>query len=251
MSRIERAAEREPGLYPFGTTPPPSLTAEEEAVAPFEDRLKSIWRYIVRRTKRFCSTLNERELAHLDPEDLAAEIVVALLEKDHKWDPQRARYVTFCESVMRNVISVRREQARVVAAPANSSGRLKRYRELAAQGKLSAVSKLTMRAIEAALGDTEPVGPSVDPSFGADRDQGDTPELSKAVEIMEAIRGMEDPRQALVLGQGFGLFGTEERGAAEIGEKLGMDARQVRALQGRAKTALRRRIEKLRESKKK
>lgn len=247
--RLERASQREPGLYPFGTAPIERLSIEAERAAPFEVRLRSVWKYIVQRAKRFTSTLSERERAHLDAEDLVSEIVVSLIEKDHKWNPTRARYVTFCETVMRNVLSIKREQARVVVAPANAQGRLKKYRQLFAEGKLSVESQITMRAIEAALGELETVNTAAEPSFGDDRPRDDTDGPMKppsTSEVKEALKGLTDPRHALVLGQSYGLYG-EEKTTRQIADQIGSDPKAVRALAGRAKNALRQRIEKLRE----
>ncbi len=256
MNRIDRAAERDPALYPFGTEPkgnPWKLTAKQERKANFETRLRSIWKYVVRRARRFCATLTDRERSQMDAEDLVGEIVASLLEKDAKWNPERGRYVTFAESVMRNVLSLKREHARVVAAPANAAGRLRQYQELYAQGKLSPASTRTMRAIEGALGETETVSPTVDPPFGADREHNGHTTLAATrtmeTEVSEALRTLDDPRQCLVLGRTYGLFGGDEQTPKQIADAIGTDSNAVRNLQGRAKNAMRRRIEKLREAK--
>ncbi len=245
MNRIERAAERDPGLFAFGTRPLKRLSAAEERDAPFEDRLRSVWSYIVERSARFATGLSVRERAHLDSVDLVQEVVVSLLEKDHKWDIAKGRYVTFCEAVMRNVLSVQLEQARVVGAPANAHGRLKEYHRREAAGTLGKASRLTMRAIEAALGEVDDVGPVCEPVFGGDRDTS-SPETPADTVVTRAIRSLADPGHALVLGKTYGLFGGEEQTAREIAAATGGDPKQVQSLQGRAKTAIRKRIEKLR-----
>ncbi len=256
MNRVDRAARERPGLYPFGTEPegnPWKLTAAKERKAPFEVRLRSIWKYIVRRALRFAAVLTERERSNLDAEDLASEITAALLEKDHKWEPDRARYVTFAENIIANVLSAKREQARVVAAPANAAGRLRRYQERHAAGTLSPEATRTMHAIEAALGEVEAVAADADPTFGSERDrQGPSSlHLTKQTnaEINEAIRELQDPRQALILGKTFGLYGCDEQTTREIADSIGGSAQEVRSIQARAKTALRKRIEKLRKEK--
>ncbi len=251
MNRLERAAQREPWAYPFGTEPLTRLSAEEERGAPVEQRLRSHWPFIVRRAKRFCFTLSDRERAHLDAEDLVSDIVTALLEKDAKWDRGRGRYVTFCEQVVRNVLSIKREQARVVTAPQDAVGRLRRYRELYAEGTLSEQSIATMHAIEAALGDVDTICPEMDTPFrpesnGHEREGGPAP-ASWERAIKDAIRTMPDPRQAMVIAKTFGLFGVEPATTRELATLIGGSAQHVRALQGRAKTAIRRRIERLRE----
>ncbi len=247
MTRVERDAELRPGLYAFGTGPLKRLTAAEEAVAPFENRLRSAWRYLVKRAKRWIATLSDRERAHVEAEDLLNEIVIALLERDHKWRPERGGYVTFAEQVARNVLSAKREQARVVDAPSNALGRLKVYRKRQEAGTLGPASALTMRAIECALGDSERVGPTTEPTYGdslhRERDEPPTPVTH---EVVRALRGLDNPTHALVLGKTFGLYGGDEQSTTEIAADLGSNARTVYAIKGRAKAALRRRIEQLR-----
>jgi hypothetical protein len=178
---LERAARRNPALYAFGTKPLKRLTYEEEAVAPFEDRLRSVWAYLVKRARRFTATLSERERAHLGTDDLLGAIVLRLVERDAKWDISRGRYITFCERLIQNAIVMERERARVVRAPSNALARLARYRVMDKEGTLGPGQRITMGAIEAALGETEVVHHH--PAPITDRDE--TPRAAAAGEARD------------------------------------------------------------------
>lgn len=157
LSRIEHAAEQQPGLYAFGTKRIRSLSKDEEVDAPFERRLEAIWPWIVTRSRRFVQQLSSRERAHLSTEDLVQSIVIALLERDAKWVPARGRYITFAEAVARTVSIRSRNRARIVTAPANAARRLKHYQIQDAQGALSPAQQDTMRALQRTLTDPVPI----------------------------------------------------------------------------------------------
>ncbi len=250
MTRLERDALEYPGLYAFGTAPLVPMARDCEAGAPFEARLKSVWPYIVRRARRFAATLSDRERANLEAEDLVQRITLALVERDAKWEPARGRYITFAERVIRNVVVIERERARVVEAPSNAVSRLRTYRDLAAQGKITAKQRETMLAIEGVLGETEAVrgqGPS-SPDWGdTGGDVGRCGEMR--AEVVAAIRTLALPLQAYVLARSCGLFDGLTLTTEEIAAGLpGVDAKRVRSLQARGKTSLRDRINRLREN---
>ncbi len=234
-------------MFPFGTQPLDRLSREAEAVAPFEERLRSVWRYLVKRVKRFSACLSEHERSHMGPGDLVNDVVIALLEKDQLWSIERGRYVTFAEQVMRNVLSEKREDARVVSAPSNAYGRLRNYHGLHAQEILSARSTITMRAIEAVLATPEALNEDLDPAFKEmlRSDCNDIPDPANT-ELTQAIRDLGDPRQSLVLGKTYGLFGGSEETPEQIARRLRSTSKAVKNLQARAKTALRRRIQAMR-----
>ncbi len=254
MNPLDRAARRNPALFAFGTEALRRLAPEEEAAAPFEDRLRSVWGYLVRRSRRFVATLSGRERAHLGPDDLVDAIVVALLEKDARWDPGRGRYITFAEQVARNVMVAERERARVVRAPSNARSRLQKYRDLDREGKLSESKRITMHSIEAALGEVECVRPAAGPT--TDRDG--TPRAVAAEEardrelrdLTSALRTVESPIHAHILARAWGLHGGEELTPAQIAAGLpgGLDARKVRTIRARAEAALKSRIQQLRDT---
>lgn len=254
MNRIERAARKEPALYAFGTKPLRRLSAEEERGAPFEDRLVSVWGYIVKRARRFVATLSERERAHLGADDLVSAIVLDLLqkEKDSRWNPDRGRYVTFVEQVIRNVTAEERERARVVRAPSNARSRLEGYRAMAREGTLKRGQEATMRAIESVLGEVEGVSVAAGPVTDPGLTPGDAAREESAArdgrDVITALRSLEDPLHALVLARSWGLFGSESFTPTEIARSLpeGYDAKKVRSIRVRAETSLRSKIRKLR-----
>lgn len=105
------------GRYPvfaaFGENP--RRLSPEEAAASVDDRIASVWHFVVGRVASFVETLKPRERASFDAEDLMIELYIKLREKDPKWASGRGRYITFAGTVVSNELSSLRDKARTVA----------------------------------------------------------------------------------------------------------------------------------------
>jgi hypothetical protein len=82
-------------------------------------------------------TLQPRERANYDAEDVLMECWLALRDRDHKYDPERGKYITFAGPVIEHHLYAVREKARVVRSPRNSSCRLGGYALAEAEGRIS------------------------------------------------------------------------------------------------------------------
>ncbi len=127
---------------------------------PFEDRVKSIWPFLVRRCSSFHASLKPREKTNYDPEDILSEVWVALAEKDHKWEPSRGKYITYAGAIMDREFSSIRDKARTVEAPRNSAGRLKRYVADALDGTISGQRARTADALKRTSDGTITISPA-------------------------------------------------------------------------------------------
>ena len=77
MSKNERIKDRYPALFTYCGTHK-FMDASATTETSFEDRVRSVWPFVVRRVLSFVKTLKPRELANYDPEDIIGEI---------KWNP--------------------------------------------------------------------------------------------------------------------------------------------------------------------
>ena len=136
MSRNDRIKDRYPALFAYSGTHR-FLGSDTTTETSFEDRIKSIWPFAVRRILRFAKTLKPRELSNYDPEDILSEIMLKLAEKDDKWSPERGKYITFVGVIMEHELQSIRDRARTVHAPRNSSSRLSQYSADTAAGTMS------------------------------------------------------------------------------------------------------------------
>lgn len=238
--RLERCARLQPSLFAFGTAPLPVLSAQEERTAPFQQRLMSCWCYLARKVRRYAATFTERERASFDAEDLMHEVIGALIERDSYWDPARGRYCTFADRVARSILSRKREQARVVHAPHSALAQLSQARDREARGEsLGEVRRATLAKIARTFGTTEVCSPSL---LQPERAAAAAPPR----ELIEALKGLKNPMQALVLARTGGLFGAPARTTREVAAELGLDPVRVARIQAGARKALRRRLEELR-----
>lgn len=229
-SQLERDAEAYPALYPFGINLVDFLDPDEEREAPIDRRLRSVWRYIVGRVKRFAATLKPREAAILDAEDIIHTITAQLIEKDGQWDPSRGKYSTFVETIIRNVLSTCHEQARAVSGPANSYGRLLGYQERQELGTLTRGMRHTMMAISQVMEDFA--------SF--DEDERDLePGDFDVKTLRRALAALDGPVQVWALVRKYGLFDTQQMTFKQIAVKLDLKEGQVRSMIKEAKMVLR------------
>lgn len=136
MRTNDHMKDRWPSLFSYSGTHK-FMDADASVEASFEDRIKSIWPFTVRRVLRFVKTLKPRELSNYDPEDILGEIMLKLAEKDDKWTPERGKYITFAGVIIDHEFQAIRDKARTVHAPRNSSARLSQYRDDEAAGTLS------------------------------------------------------------------------------------------------------------------
>jgi DNA-directed RNA polymerase specialized sigma24 family protein len=230
-SQLEKDAEEYPSLYPFGTDLVDFLDQEEEPRAPFEQRLRSVWRYIVGRVKRFAATLKPREAAILDCEDIVNTVAAQLLEKDGLWDPGRGKYSTFAEQIVRNVLSTCHEQARAVSGPANSHGRLQGYYQRRGEGTLTRGMWCTMTSIERVMED-----------FASYEEDSETPPFDSidVQALLTALRNLDGPIQVWALVHKYGLLDTEPMSFKQIAQTLDLKHHQVKILIKSAREILKR-----------
>lgn len=222
LSALQRAALEHPALYPFGTDIYTFLDSEDEKSAPFEARLRSIWRYIVRRVQRFARTLKPREAAILDVEDVVHSVAARLVEKDYLWDPARGRYSTFVDAVIGSVLTNCHEKARAVSGPANSYSRMKKYEERKRNGTMTRSMKATMRSIETVMGDFD----SWDDTIVIPGDSDDVDVQA----IVAALRSLDNPLYVWILVRKNGILGNPQLTISEIAAQIGITTDEVKGI---------------------
>lgn len=121
---------------------------QDEASASKEERVRSVGPYLISIVNKFAKKMNARQRANYDCEDLLLECYAHLLEQDDQWKPERGKYLTFAATVSRNKLLTVRDCASTIHAPLNASYRVKRYREKAANGNITAREARTADMIE-------------------------------------------------------------------------------------------------------
>lgn len=233
-TRLEQVAEIYPALYPFGTNLDRFLDAESEKTASFEERLRSIWRYLIGKIDRFVATFTRRELAILDVEDCVHSVVEKLIENDHLWDPSRGRYSTFVDAVATSFLVTCHERSKTVMGPSNSHARLKAYRERSVDGTLTPAMRETMSRIEKAIGDYDSLDEASFTTNGH-------PEFDVAI-LRNAIRSFDDPLEVWVLVRRYGLFDVKKMTFREIAWKLNVSEKIAKKIGKSAKENLKNKI---------
>lgn len=126
MSKNERLRDKYPIFYAYEGRHE-FLGADDAAGKTLDERIKSVWPFIISCVRSFEKTLSVRERANYDMEDVVSEIWLALAEKDDKWTPERGKYITFAGVVIHRELSAIRDKCRTVHGPRNSSCMMKKY----------------------------------------------------------------------------------------------------------------------------
>lgn len=240
--------ERYPVVFAFGDGPIRFLDDEEARTATVQDRIKSVWPFLVREVLKFSETLKPRSLAAFDVEDVLTELWIVLAEKDEKWNPDRGPYINFAGKVISNELHAIRDRSHTVKAPRNSACRIKEYESEEDEGSLTSRRRKTLGDIRRVMGDHEPVENHESIATGED-------ETTATVERREELRLISDAvlkalmgltaEEADVIGKSFGLWNQKPLPLEEIAQRRGrgIDAIKKAKLRGEAK--LRRRLEDL------
>ena len=243
MARQDRFRDRYPLCHHMGRDFAP-LDDDAASAATPEERIKSVWPFMVRRVSAFQATLGPRSRANFDLEDTLAECWIALAERDHKWDVGRGRYVTFAGVVVDHALDSVRDRARTVQSPRHSSWRLKAYRAAEAAGTLTPRLARTAEDIRRAYGEFESAD-SEHERLAAGDDPAGLAERREADELLAMALAGLDPAEAAVIRHAFGLGGAPAMTIDRIAEALGITPDSVRSLKGRATAKLRGRLREL------
>lgn len=245
MATKERLRDRWPVLGAFGSRQ--TFLDNYEAVdASRDERLKSVWPFIVRRATVFHKSIKGRERISFDLEDIIVQLWAALAEKDHLWTPERGRFITFAGAVIRSELCSIRDRARTVQSPRNSCCRVKKYAADEAAGTLKPRCRKTLDDIRRTGAAVEHVG-----GYGNDFDQPDrhgdhVAGLIRKEEadvnrngVRLALRQLA-PEEADILTRLYGLDGREPQKSGQVARDLGKPVREIERLRESAKYRVRR-----------
>lgn len=224
----ESARLRYPLLDAYGDAKVRFLDAEEAAKATREDRIRSIWPYLVRTVLDYADSLPPRALANYDPEDVVAELYAVLAERDHLWEPARGKYLSFAGRVIAHELLAIRDRAGTVHSPRNSASRLKGYEQ---RGDLSGKKAKTFRDIRRVTSEHLTIARDW-PGVGDSPDTLDQAERREDYRLAhQAVRrgvGALNHLEAETLGLAFGIFGRPQHDIAEIAKLQGRSPDAVR-----------------------
>jgi hypothetical protein len=237
-----------PLLFAFGDAPIPPLSHAQAIAATAQERIRSVWPFLVKAVLRFAETLGPRDRANFDPEDVISELCVTLLERDDKWEPARGKYLTFAGKVVENELHAIRDRAHTVHSPRNSSCRLRQYAAARRAGTLSDRKAKTESDIRRVVGSGQAIAAIVDAPTVAP----DTAEIVAHRDHLRLVRsaviaGIKAlaPDEAAAVGGAYGLWGRSEQPLALIAFKQRMTVDEVKKVKGRAQAKIRARLEAL------
>jgi RNA polymerase sigma factor (sigma-70 family) len=186
-------------------------------------------------------TLQSRERANYDVEDVLMECWLALRDRDDKYDPERGRYITFAGPVIEHHLYAIREKARVVRSPRNSSCRLNGYAQAEAEGKINARTAKTANDIRRTA--REPGGIVGDEYLPCSANV-----QAEAIERELRALGRDAIIEALdvltldecrLIGGVFGLWDGQVRTVTQIAAEAGLDADRLYRVKRSAMAKLR------------
>lgn len=234
------------------------LSSEEAVPATAEERIKSVWPFIVRRVLAFNKTLKPRERANYDPEDVLAELWVKLAEKNDSWESSRGSYITFVSVIVERELYAIRDKSRTIEAPRNSSCRIRQYEKEETDGTISQAKLKTASDIRRSLNgpcdsgacchpDGDRSGMPFDladanaicPAMGAEMQE--TFEKASAV-VMDAVMTALTPLEANVVSRVYGLGGRSPAPEWFVAFECQIEESEVRRAKERATKKIRKHL---------
>jgi RNA polymerase sigma factor (sigma-70 family) len=225
---------------------PAKLSPEEAITATVDQRIGSVWHYIIRKANQFVETLSRRERANYDVEDVLTEVYLELRTKDARWEPDRGNYLTFAAKIASRCMSNIRDRARTVESPRNSSCRLAQYQAAEDRGSITDRQAKTFLDVKR----TARVG---EIGHGGSQASGAEPtSIDDSVEAKEQERLINDaivwgimaltPFESMVIGAYSGLRGKEPKTLDAIAEQTSRPIRAVKQAKESAIVKIRQRL---------
>lgn len=255
MKKSERIRDRYPIFGAF-LGQKNFLSIEEAAAATRDQRIESVWPFIVRRVLSFNSTLKPRERSNFDAEDVLSEIWVELSEKDGDWNPERGKYITFVGKLIDRHFCTIREKARTVHSPRNASCRTKEYQEEEAAGSLTEARRKTFADIRrtgeamGSISHSDRIGdPAEGQQFLADESSMDPLDFAASSfdadlcrdAARQAMRGLTPP-EAKVISLLYGFGGRRPMTLWDIAFDAQEDVNEVRKIANAAQRKIKRHL---------
>lgn len=220
------------------------LDSDAASRASTEERIRSIWPFLVRRVLAFQKSLKPRERANYDHEDVMAELWLALAKRDSKWSPELGRYITFAATVINRELCDIRDKARTVHSPRNASCRLKEYQ---AEEEASTITPERLKTANDIRRTSDPAEAVHDHAHAIRSAEGEPASILMERETFDrrterlktAIANLPSD-QADVMERTAGLFGRERQTLEEVARDTGRSAYRVGVLKSEAMSNLRR-----------
>jgi hypothetical protein len=179
------------------------------------------------------------------------ELYIELREKDHKWTPERGRYITFAAKLAQRHLIGLRDKARTVQSPRNSSSRMAEYRQEIEDGTITEDRYRTYEDIKRSSSPYTSIG-----THGS-RGEPDWPEWIPGEEDDSVAEREHDrlsgdaitwgimcltPFEARVLGMSGGLWGQPRLALPEIAGRTGRSRDAVKKAKDRAEAKIKHRL---------
>jgi DNA-directed RNA polymerase specialized sigma subunit len=220
-------------------------------------RLESVRGFINKKAVNFHRTLSARERANYDVNDIVAELQVAIIEQDHGFDPNIAKYTTYITAIVSHRLAYIKDHANTVESPPNANGRSKEYQEEEDNNTISKRRRKTADDIRRTRYGIVSIDRHHDESEGS-MDRADAPDgmaiavecppdvgAMKAEDHKEAIKTIIDavktlkPIEAWLLGATYGLWGQQRVTIGELAARSGRSPDKLSRIKSNAIAKLR------------
>ncbi len=184
-----------------------------DSLSPAQIRIVGVLPLLTRLINGWIRRLKPREQAQFDVDDLLQEMWLVLLEKDHYYEPSRARYTTFAGLLCRQHLGEMHVRCHLIRTKSTDSG------------------------LERAAMPDDAFLPDPDTENGPP-DQFDEREHLRSLLEQAVASSRLTNSQAFVLCGSYGLFGCPPRSSSELARELGIPVNRVASLRKKAEQAV-------------
>jgi RNA polymerase sigma factor (sigma-70 family) len=188
-------------------------------------RIASVMPRVVSQLNKFRANLRPNEVPFFDLDDLLQEIWITLCEKDHYFDPERSKYITFANLITNQKLADVRNRWHTVEGPRDTAARLRRE------------DLEDPRLIESIRHTIRDVTPLTDECLLVDEtDRAEESDLQKQARemVLTALQQLSSPLMVLVLKWAYGLLDHHPKSTTEIAERMKISVNRVTMLKKRA-----------------
>lgn len=219
------------------------LNLDEASSATPEERITSVWPFVVKQVSAFISSLHQRELVNFDADDVLIEVWIELRQKDCKWDPRIGTYISFAGKIIHHLFVRIRERSRTVESPRNATCRLKECISLLQSGKnLTEARSKNRNDILRTINGTSLMGEVVPEYEHHSSPESDCLGQEHEIILEDAVKrsvSALSPLEAFVLGRLHGLWGNESQTLDQVAKSLRKTHKEVARIRDKAYKSMR------------
>lgn len=205
------------------------------------ERINSIDAYIRKSCRFFCGALPANERANMSHEDAYQDCILALVERDKKYDPSRGRYLSWASRLISRELVKIRDRSRTVSSPRDAFARLHQLRAPGATERMRETAARIASTIRPVLPLVDEIqSDKSDPDWAAQSAEEDSHRTTQAAALLLYLEETLGPLHRAVVAATYGLQGMRQLPDSRISRHTGLTTEEIAVVRSEAIAQMRR-----------